>query len=39
MNFPINYTIQLNYEEVFRLRNISQLVSACTSDSFLTITF
>lgn len=25
MNFPINYTIQVHYEEVFRLRNISQL--------------
>lgn len=27
MNFPINYTIQVHYEEVFRLRNISQLLS------------
>lgn len=26
MNFPINYTIQVHYEEVFRLRNISQLL-------------
>lgn len=25
MNFPINYTIQVHYEEVFRLRNISRL--------------
>ncbi|KAI7802481.1 interleukin-34 [Triplophysa rosa] len=25
MNLPINYTIQVHYEEVFRLRNISQL--------------
>ncbi|XP_018942572.2 interleukin-34-like [Cyprinus carpio] len=25
MNFPINYTIQVYYEEVFRLRNISRL--------------
>ncbi|XP_060733957.1 interleukin-34 [Tachysurus vachellii] len=24
-NFPINYTIQVRYEEVFRLRNISRL--------------
>ncbi|XP_051953694.1 interleukin-34-like isoform X1 [Xyrauchen texanus] len=24
-NFPINYTIQVHYEEVFRLRNISRL--------------
>lgn len=36
MNFPINYTIQVHYEEVFRLRNISQLVS-WPSDSFMTI--
>ncbi|KAK2894672.1 hypothetical protein Q8A67_011901 [Cirrhinus molitorella] len=27
MNFPINYTIQVHYEEVFRLRNISRLKS------------
>lgn len=26
MNFPINYTIQVHYEEVFRLRNISRLM-------------
>ncbi|XP_077049455.1 interleukin-34 [Siphateles boraxobius] len=25
MNFPINYTVQVHYEEVFRLRNISRL--------------
>ncbi|XP_059421049.1 interleukin-34-like [Carassius carassius] len=25
MNFPINYTIQVHYEEVFKLRNISRL--------------
>ncbi|XP_052008368.1 interleukin-34-like [Xyrauchen texanus] len=25
MNFPINYTIQVHYEEVYRLRNISRL--------------
>ncbi|XP_066541563.1 interleukin-34 [Hoplias malabaricus] len=26
-NFPINYTIQVHYEEVFRLRNISRLMN------------
>ncbi|KAK3570733.1 hypothetical protein QTP86_025374, partial [Hemibagrus guttatus] len=24
-NFPVNYTIQVHYEEVFRLKNISKL--------------
>jgi len=33
MNFPINYTIQVHYEEVFRLRNISRLVSLYPTDT------
>ncbi|TRY82859.1 hypothetical protein DNTS_022067 [Danionella cerebrum] len=30
MYFPINYTIQVHYEEVFKLRNISRLLNTST---------
>ncbi|CAM4582152.1 unnamed protein product [Leuciscus chuanchicus] len=32
MNFPINYTIQVHYEEVFRLRNMSRLINTSNED-------
>ncbi|NP_001122173.1 interleukin-34 isoform X1 [Danio rerio] len=32
MHFPINYTVQVRYEEVFRLRNISRLVNTSNEE-------